>query len=593
MSVTDSEYPVEEDRIALVKRKILLSAMPVGALASLGAYLNLGNIPGATGIDYAAHATLTIVLLLLTALLFWRPRLEFPVMVGCVLSLAGCFGLRIFLALFGPNSEMPIEQVFPPVYGFVPLIFVLIFVVAPRRAALLLSMSFYLTTAAFVIVYAARHLELLASTPMLGVIVQQYVVAHGLYIALLYIIPMIQREYEGAVIERENVRREQELEARERAQRERLDVALSASKMGLWELNVQTGRLLWDSGVYRLLDIDQEVVPEPRMADLLKRVHPEDRSGLQRMLLGKVANVDGTGGQKSSDLDTAVRLLIPGHGARVMAMRGRIYADDHGSPIRVAGVAWDITDEEARREELERSNRELREFAFVASHDLKEPLRGIRGFTELLARRLEGSLDDESRDYVEYINSGVLRANNLIEALLEYSRIGRNPLNLQAIDCNELLEEVQRGLHVQVAESRAKITVQSLPRVLGDASQLSRLFQNLISNAIHYCKLDERPRITVKAYQADNEWVFSVSDNGIGIAAEHLERIFQIFQRLDKTRVDGTGIGLAVCKKIVDRHNGRLWVESEPGIGTTFSFTLPFTRPEVLDSYEQGAKTDR
>lgn len=573
----------ERDRIALLKRKILLIAMPIGALASIGALLNLPNLAGATPIDFAAHAVLAVLLVGLSALTFFRPSTEFVCMVLCILSISVTFALRIALALYGPNSDMPLEQTFPPIWGFCPLIFVLTFVVAPRRTALLLSLGFYLTTALLVLVYLLTHLELFKSTPIMGVIAQQYIVAHGLYIALLYVVPLIQREYESSVVARENVQREREIEARDRAQRDRLDVALSASKMGLWELDVAKDSLVWDEGVYRLLGYTRLGLPNPRSNDLLSRVHPNDRS----VLLSLLQDQDGNE-EVRQEIDLKVRLLIPGQGTRVLASRGRIYRDAVGKPIRLAGVCWDMTEEESRRTELERSNQELREFAFVASHDLKEPLRGIRGFTELLALRLGSELDEESKDYVEYINDGVSRANALIEALLEYSRVGRHPLTMKALDMGALIEVVKRNLYAQIEESGAQVTASAMPRVVGDQHHLARLLQNLVSNAIHYAKPDEQPRILIKSHRSDEEWIFSVVDNGVGIADEHRERVFQIFQRLDKTRSDGTGIGLSVCKKIIERHEGRLWFESELGFGTTFSFTLPYCSAEVLESYQEA-----
>ncbi len=220
------------------------------------------------------------------------------------------------------------------------------------------------------------------------------------------------------------------------------------------------------------------------------------------------------------------------------------------------------------------SNRELEQFAYVASHDLQEPLRAVNSYTQLLARKYQGNLDAKADKYIGYIVEGSTRMQQLINDLLELSRVGTRCKELKPTACETVLSRVLDNLKVAIAENDALVTYDSLPTVMGDETQLIQLFQNLISNAIKL-RGEEPPRVHVSAVQQENEWAFKVCDNGIGMEAEYFERIFMIFQRLhSRKEYPGTGIGLAVCKKIVERHGGRIWVESTLGIGTTFHFTL-------------------
>ena len=224
---------------------------------------------------------------------------------------------------------------------------------------------------------------------------------------------------------------------------------------------------------------------------------------------------------------------------------------------------------------LERSNQELEHFAYVASHDLQEPLRKIGSFTELLARKYQDRLDDKAGTYINYIVDGAHRMQILINDLLSFSRVTTKGREFAAVDCNQLLQRVQRDIELAAQESGARIKVHELPTVLADEVQLGQVFQNLIVNAIKYRDQDHAPEIELAARKSGGEWIFSVSDNGIGIEAQHFERVFQLFQRLHtREEYSGTGIGLALCKKIVERHGGHIWVESTPGQGSTFYFTI-------------------
>jgi len=226
-------------------------------------------------------------------------------------------------------------------------------------------------------------------------------------------------------------------------------------------------------------------------------------------------------------------------------------------------------------EDLRRSNQDLEQFAYVASHDLQEPLRMVSSFTQLLEKKYKDQLDDEGREFIKFAVDGANRMRRLINDLLAYSRVRTRGKEMEPTDSHSALGEALANLSAMVQESGAIITNDDLPVVKADKSQLIQLFQNLISNAIKFCSEDV-PHIHISAEKQDNEWLFSVKDNGIGIEPQYYDKIFEIFKRLQRDeKYPGTGIGLAICKRIVERHNGRIWVESEPGKGSVFYFTIP------------------
>ena len=256
--------------------------------------------------------------------------------------------------------------------------------------------------------------------------------------------------------------------------------------------------------------------------------------------------------------------------------------DMEGTIVGASAIGCDITEQKRAGEklqrtlaDLERSNKELEQFAYVASHDLQEPLRMVSSYTQLLARRFEGQLDDKSKKYIAYAVDGAIRMKTLINDLLAYSRVATKGQLLESTDSHAALGEALRNLAVTIEETRAIITNGDLPVVRADGSQLVLLFQNLLSNAIKFQGKD-LPHIHVSAQDKGGEWLFAVKDDGIGIEPRHAERVFVIFQRLHtREEYPGTGIGLAVCKRVVERHGGRIWFESQPGNGTTFFFTIP------------------
>lgn len=271
-------------------------------------------------------------------------------------------------------------------------------------------------------------------------------------------------------------------------------------------------------------------------------------------------------------------------GVRILETKKIPILDSSGNPIYLLGISSDITDRkkivtelETRTKELARSNTELEQFAYVASHDLQEPLRTVATYLQLLEKRYKDKLDPEAKDFIAYALGGSNRMRALIHSILEYSRINRiKPF--EDIDMNLLLKEVLENIRVSIKENNVSIKINELPEIHGDHVLINQLFQNLIENAIKF-KKTINPEIIISCKRQGNEYLYSVADNGIGMKKEFTRKIFDIFQRLNsREEYSGTGIGLAICKKIVERHGGEIWVESEAGKGSTFYFTI-YTKP--------------
>ncbi|MBF0094510.1 MAG: PAS domain S-box protein [Alphaproteobacteria bacterium] len=267
-------------------------------------------------------------------------------------------------------------------------------------------------------------------------------------------------------------------------------------------------------------------------------------------------------------------LLVTKGGKRIpYFFSGRRMPPVDGS--KLVGMGVDISQRRVVEEKLRQSNQELEAFAYVASHDLQEPLRVVTGFVQLLNREYKGKLGEDADEYIGFIVDGAHRMQNQIRDLLEFSRVGTQGKTFEGVDLEQVVDEALLNLHPRIEEAQAVLSRDPLPTVMADRQQMIRLFQNLIGNALKYRKPNATPSIRVGARFEGGTWVFFVRDNGIGIASQYFERIFMIFQRLHaRDEYEGTGIGLAVCKKIVERHGGKIWLTSEPGEGTTFFFTL-------------------
>jgi signal transduction histidine kinase len=276
----------------------------------------------------------------------------------------------------------------------------------------------------------------------------------------------------------------------------------------------------------------------------------------------------------NSDLGLATRAMS--HGAQDYLFKETINSEVMVRSIRYAIERNKLVQEQkAIMRELQRSNAELEQFVYVASHDLQEPLRTVTNYLQLMERTFEHQLDPKAKEYIEYAVEGGNRMRELINDVLAYSRVDTQGKKLTPVDMNTVVSKVLTVLKVQIEENKAEIAVDPLPTILADESQIIQVMQNLIANALKFHG-PERPLIRISSSPGEREWTFSVKDNGIGIAPQYHERVFEMFQRLHaREQYEGTGIGLAICRKIVDGHGGRIWVESEPEKGATFFFTIP------------------
>lgn len=399
----------------------------------------------------------------------------------------------------------------------------------------------------------------------------------------------------------------------------RLQEAQRIGNIGNWEWDIPNNVITLSEGLYKIYGIDSYNFV--KYDTILNMILPEDQvivnDNLEKAL------------RERNPFNYEIRIQRQDGDIRIISCCGEVVTDFAGHPLNIICVEQDITerkeieyalweakneleskvkrrtqelnetnkrlqkeleerkitenklkksekDLKALIEELKRSNEELQQFAYVSSHDLQEPLRTITSFTQLIERRYKDKLDSDADEFIEYIVEAAKRMQTLINDLLNYSRVATRGKEFELVDTKEILENTISNLHAAINENDAQITHENLPKVMADKRQMIQLFQNLIGNAIKFKKPGIPPKIHIKTRKNKNEYVFGVQDNGIGIEKQYMERIFIIFQRLHtRDEYDGTGIGLAVSKRIVERHGGTIWVESEPSAGSTFYFTIP------------------
>ncbi|WP_247004213.1 PAS domain-containing sensor histidine kinase [Halosolutus gelatinilyticus] len=342
--------------------------------------------------------------------------------------------------------------------------------------------------------------------------------------------------------------------------RERMELALDATDAVVWDWNIETDEASFYPSAESLYGTTVE-----NWEGFVGVIHPEDRERAREA----IDNTLETGDPKHEEL----RIVRDGN-VRWITAPGYLVHDADGS-TRMVGVARDITERKTYEHKLEESNERLQQFAYAASHDLQEPLRMISSYLRLIEDRYAGDLDETGEEFIEFAVDGANRMREMIDGLLEYSRVETQGDPFEPVDLNAVLADVLADLQFRIEEHDAEITTEDLPDVRGDASQLRQLFQNLLENAIEYSG-DEPPRVHVAAERSGSMWEVSVRDEGIGIDPEDQDRIFEVFQRLHtQDEYTGTGIGLALSKRIVDRHDGEIQVDSEPGEGATFSVSLP------------------
>ena len=371
-------------------------------------------------------------------------------------------------------------------------------------------------------------------------------------------------------VKAELIRTNAELEAG----RERLKRAQEIAHLGSWEL--ADGQLTWSDEVYRIYGVYPQEF-EPTYDAYLAAVHPDDRGRVDAAYRDSVHE-----GRDAYELEYRI-LRWPYGAVRTLHERCTHRRSPDGSIARSEGIVQDVTEWKEAEEtlkryaaELERSNADLQRFAYVASHDLQAPLRNIISFSQLLERRYRGQLDTDADEFIGFIVEGCMRMQSLIQDLLLLSRVTTQARPLAPTDAGVVVADALRMLESVVHGAGASVTVGELPAVMADEVQLGQIFSNLVGNAIKYRREGVRPEVRITARRLDRMVEFSVADNGIGIEPEHLVAIFEMFRRLHThDEYEGTGIGLALVKKIAERHGGEAWAESVPGEGSTFSFTLP------------------
>lgn len=352
----------------------------------------------------------------------------------------------------------------------------------------------------------------------------------------------------------------------------KLKVALESGNIGIWEWDLLSGELMLDEKACNLFGAKAGPFGKT-IAAFKSLINDEDFIIFQEYYNKAI--------KKDLPVESIVRTKINDKKSNYINIRAYIRKDTEGNPIRLTGVIFDVSAlKETEKtilklnEDLMRSNRDLESFAYVASHDLQEPLRMVSSFVQLLSKKYDNKLDEDAREYIGFAVEGAKRMYDLLNALLTYSRLNSKFSEFSSVDMNRILEIVKQNLKLIIRERNVVIKSDVLPSITADGNQMMQLLQNLITNAIKFS--NDSPMIFITSRMEEKNVVFSVRDEGIGIEEQYFEKIFKIFQRLNPRKdIEGIGIGLSICKRIVERHKGSIWVESEPGKGSVFSFSLP------------------
>jgi signal transduction histidine kinase len=353
--------------------------------------------------------------------------------------------------------------------------------------------------------------------------------------------------------------------------KDKLNMALENGKIGIWEWEINNDIFVIDERMEKIMDIPPGTFENNYYA-FEKNIHEEDLPHVRSAIRQALEN----------DIPLKTIFRIRHHDAiNYISTRATVEKNNKMHPVKMSGVCFDITEmkmgaEKALftlNEELLRSNKELEQFAYVASHDLQEPLRTVSNFTQLLAQRYQDKLDQDAKDFIQFTVEGADRMQVMINGLLDYSRIGTKGEKFVHVDMKDVLNHVIINLNTTIKEKKALVTSENLPVVIADSRQMIQLLQNIVGNSLKFCK--SIPKIHISAREEPDKYTFSVRDNGIGIDNQYFDKLFKIFQRLHtRDEYGGTGIGLAICKRIIERHGGKIWVESKPGEGSVFYFTI-------------------
>ena len=353
-------------------------------------------------------------------------------------------------------------------------------------------------------------------------------------------------------------------------------LSFDSLEIGVWDWDIKKRKIHWDDTSYKIYGWDKADFDNSFESVLRDIIHPDD---LEKFMYDSNYAIEN----KVAHQGEFRFIRRNDKQVRWANFKSKLFVNEDNEVVRFLGVSWDVTEYKEREEtrqkgiELERRNNELKEFAYLASHDLKAPLRTLQSYSELLFSRYKDKLDQKANMYLQFINEASVELDNQIRELLNYSLVGQHK-DKDLVDCNILVDKILAKLSFGIKESETNVVVETLPKVYAYATDISLLFQNLISNAVKFQSKSRKPALNITAQQIGDFWEFEIRDNGIGIDEKHLTKIFSIFERLHtKEEFEGTGIGLAHCRKIVEFHEGKIWAESKLGIGSSFFFTIKNT----------------